>query len=151
VQVEDHPIDYADFEGVIPAGQYGGGTVMVWDRGTWTTDEDALRGLEKGSLRFRLDGEKLNGSWSIVRIGGRAARGDKNWLLIKRTDAEARSEDEYDVARERPESVVTGRDLVSIADGNGATWNSKRGARRRASPARGAASMRANGSRKRAL
>src|SRR5436853_592392 len=68
VEVEDHPIEYGGFEGIIPAGQYGGGTVLLWDRGTWTPEEDAARGLAKGSLKFRLDGEKLRGSWALVRI-----------------------------------------------------------------------------------
>ena len=74
VQVEDHPIEYADFEGIIPHGEYGGGTVLVWDRGTWTPEEDPERGLASGALKFSLDGEKLSGSWALVRIHGRSAR-----------------------------------------------------------------------------
>src|SRR5215213_8078283 len=66
VQVEDHPLEYATFEGVIPQGEYGGGTVMVWDRGTWEPEEDAANGFKQGKLKFRLHGEKLHGSWALV-------------------------------------------------------------------------------------
>ena len=99
VQVEDHPLDYADFEGVIPAGEYGGGTVMVWDRGTWEPEiEDPSGSLRSGKLKFRLDGEKLNGSWALVRMGGRTGEDGKNWLLIKHDDEAARPARKYDVA-----------------------------------------------------
>ena len=74
VHVEDHPIDYGDFEGIIPKGQYGGGTVLLWDRGTWTPEGDPRAGLQKGKLKFRLDGEKLQGRWTLVRMGGRARK-----------------------------------------------------------------------------
>ena len=74
VHVEDHPLDYGGFEGVIPKGQYGGGTVLLWDRGTWTPEvPDPDEAYRKGSLKFRLDGEKLHGHWALVRMGGRAA------------------------------------------------------------------------------
>src|SRR5277367_5509105 len=86
MQVEDHPVDYAGFEGVIPEGEYGGGTVMVWDKGTWTPDlpnVDAM--LKKGDLKFTLYGEKLGGSWALIRTRGFG--GSKNsWLLIKHKD-----------------------------------------------------------------
>src|SRR6478735_4549900 len=84
VHVEDHPLDYASFEGVIPEGEYGGGPVIVWDRGTWRPEEDPHRGYEKGHLVFTLDGEKLHGSWQLVRMQGRD--GGKAWLLMKRDD-----------------------------------------------------------------
>jgi bifunctional non-homologous end joining protein LigD len=87
VQVEDHPMEYGGFEGIIPKGQYGGGTVMLWDRGTWEPHEDVDEGLQKGSLKFALRGEKLKGNWALVRMGGRAANESKpNWLLIKEHD-----------------------------------------------------------------
>ena len=99
VQTEDHPLDYGEFEGVIPQKQYGAGEVLLWDRGVWIPeDADPLAALRKGRLHFRLEGEKLQGSWTLARM-----RDEKNWLLIKRNDDEARSD--YDVTEERPESV----------------------------------------------
>src|SRR5688500_7327324 len=86
VEVEDHPLDYASFEGVIPEKQYGAGAVIVWDRGTWAPAADARQGLAKGELKFRLDGEKLKGGWALVRMKGRAEGGRENWLLIKEKD-----------------------------------------------------------------
>src|SRR6186997_1538849 len=84
MHVEDHPVEYGSFEGIIPAGEYGGGTVLLWDRGTWEPLEDPHQGLRKGALKFRLDGEKLQGKWTLVKIKGRNARDDeKSWLLIK--------------------------------------------------------------------
>jgi bifunctional non-homologous end joining protein LigD len=77
VQVEDHPIEYGGFEGTIPKGQYGGGTVMVWDRGDWVPLGDVDPGLEDGHLNFELHGEKLKGTWALVRMHGRASRSDK--------------------------------------------------------------------------
>jgi bifunctional non-homologous end joining protein LigD len=91
VQVEDHPREYGDFEGVIPEGEYGGGTVLLWDRGTWTlAAPDPAAAYERGALKLRLDGEKLHGDWRLVRMGGKA-RGERreNWLLIKERDAAA--------------------------------------------------------------
>src|SRR5580704_17779949 len=91
VQVEDHPMDYGGFEGIIPKGQYGGGTVMLWDRGSWEPHVNVDEGLQKGSLKFALHGEKMKGNWALVRMGGRAANESKpNWLLIKEHDAEER-------------------------------------------------------------
>ena len=124
MQTEDHPIDYGDFEGIIPAGQYGGGTVLLWDRGTWEPLEDPHQGLRKGALKFRLDGEKLKGKWTLVKIKGRDARDDaKSWLLIKERDEYVRPKGEYDVTRERPESVATGRTLEEIAADRDRVWN----------------------------
>jgi len=115
MQTEDHPIEYAGFEGIIPEGEYGGGTVMVWDTGTWepeTPDVDA--GLRKGELKFALQGKKLTGSWVLVRTRGRpGARSDRPaWLLIKHRDGSASSED---LATTQPRSVVTRRLLAEIA------------------------------------
>src|ERR1700680_1486198 len=87
MQVEDHPIDYADFEGVIPEGEYGGGTVMVWDQGTWEPEvEDVDAALQKGDLKFTLHGKKLKGSWVLVRTRGYGRSSDRSWLLIKHRD-----------------------------------------------------------------
>jgi len=102
MQTEDHPLDYGEFEGVIPEKQYGAGEVLLWDKGTWTPeDRDALEALRKGRLHFRLDGEKLHGSWILTRTRGNEDR--PAWLLIKRHDEEARAS--YDITAERPESV----------------------------------------------
>ncbi len=90
VQVEDHPIDYNKFEGTIPAGEYGGGTVMVWDRGTWSPEHDAHKSLKKGHLSFFLNGEKLHGLWHLVRLKKRRGESKDNWLLIKSNDEAAR-------------------------------------------------------------
>ena len=87
VETEDHPLDYGDFEGTIPKGEYGGGTVMLWDRGFWATDGDAAKALRKGELKFTLVGEKLQGAWVLVRLRNDRERGKRtNWLLIKRHD-----------------------------------------------------------------
>src|SRR5690242_16079513 len=90
IQVEDHPIEYGGFEGIIPAGQYGGGTVMLWDQGTWEPQagyEDVDKGLRDGSLKFVMHGTKMKGKWALIRMGGRAANERKpNWLLIKEHD-----------------------------------------------------------------
>src|SRR5229473_7423028 len=92
MMTEDHPIDYGDFEGIIPEGQYGGGTVLLWDRGTWEPLEDPHQGLRKGALKFRLEGEKLKGKWTLVRIKGRDPREEgRTWLLIKERDEFVRS------------------------------------------------------------
>src|SRR5665213_1834142 len=83
VQVEDHPIEYGGFEGIIPKGQYGGGTVMLWDEGTWTPHGDADEGLANGRLKFTLHGKKMHGDWALIRLGGKAADGNKpTWMLL---------------------------------------------------------------------
>ncbi len=123
VHVEDHPLEYAKFEGIIPEGQYGGGTVMVWDRGRWEPEEDPHQGYRRGKLKFRLEGEKLHGSWALVRMGGRAGGGGKNWLLIKHADAAAKPVNKYDVLKREPESVVSGRDLDEIAADADRVWS----------------------------
>jgi bifunctional non-homologous end joining protein LigD len=117
--VEDHPLEYATFEGTIPENEYGGGTMMVWDRGTWQPDEPSVeRSVAKGELKFSLHGEKLHGSWVLVRTGGRGggSRDDRSWLLIKHRD-EAASEE--DIAETRPYSVASGRLLAQIASDEG--------------------------------
>ncbi len=115
VRVEDHPLEYGDFEGVIPEGQYGAGPVLVWDRGRWLPEGDVDEGLRTGKLEFQLQGEKLTGSWRLVRMRTGKAAGDDNWLLIKRRD-EAAGPRGFDVTRKRPESVVSGRTLEEIGE-----------------------------------
>lgn len=114
MQVEDHPVEYADFEGVIPAGEYGGGTVMVWDRGTWEPEQaDVNAAIEKGDFKFTLHGKKLKGSWVLVRTRGYGGRGRKtSWLLIKHRDQYASTED---ITEEEPYSAKTERLLADIA------------------------------------
>jgi len=119
MQVEDHPIDYANFEGVIPEGEYGGGTVMVWDKGTWEAEvPDVDAALEKGDLKFTLFGKKLKGSWVLVRTRGFGSTpSKKSWLLIKHRDQYA---SERDVTADEPTSVLSHRLLADIArDGGG--------------------------------
>jgi bifunctional non-homologous end joining protein LigD len=126
VQVEDHPIEYGGFEGIIPKGQYGGGTVMLWDEGTWEPHGDADEGLEKGRLKFTLHGKKLQGDWALIRMGGQAAGEKKsNWLLIKEHDGKERGPYDPCVTVEEPNSVVTGRDLDAIAANQDHVWGSQ--------------------------
>jgi bifunctional non-homologous end joining protein LigD len=107
VEVEDHPVEYGTFEGTIPKGEYGGGTVVLWDRGKWTPLDDPREGLRKGHLRFSLDGHKLHGLWDLILMRGRESPGGKrNWLLVKARDKHARPLDRYDVTQARPESVA---------------------------------------------
>ena len=113
MQTEDHPIEYNQFEGVIPEGEYGAGTVMIWDRGTWEPEvEDVERALAKGDLKFTLHGRKLRGSWVLVRMRPR------QWLLIKHRDKVAST---LDITTTKPRSAVSRRTLASIARSAGAT------------------------------
>ncbi len=109
--VEDHPIDYGDFEGIIPKGQYGGGTVMVWDRGTWVPMGNGSADYHAGQIKFRLAGEKLAGGWTLVRTGR-----DNQWLLIKERDIYARALAEGDILEQAPKSVLSGRSIEQISD-----------------------------------
>ncbi|TIS85743.1 DNA ligase D [Mesorhizobium sp.] len=126
VHVEDHPLEYGGFEGTIPKREYGGGTVIVWDRGTWTPIGDAHRGYAKGHLDFELRGEKLGGRWHLVRMAGKPREKRENWLLIKGDDAAARTEGDPDILDERPESVVTGREIKDVASEE-LGWSSRTG------------------------
>jgi bifunctional non-homologous end joining protein LigD len=126
VAVEDHPLEYAGFEGTIAKGEYGGGSVIVWDNGTWTPLGDAHRGLKKGHLEFELHGKKLNGRWHLVKMHGKPAEKRENWLLIKGDDEFARSVDEADILEERPESINTGRTIDEL-EGEPPGWSSKTG------------------------
>jgi bifunctional non-homologous end joining protein LigD len=113
MQTEDHPIEYNQFEGVIPEGEYGGGTVMIWDRGTWEPEvEDVDRALAKGDLKFTLHGKKLRGSWVLVRMR------DRQWLLIKHRDKVASTSD---ITAAKPRSAVSSRTLAGIARAAGAS------------------------------
>jgi bifunctional non-homologous end joining protein LigD len=117
MQVEDHPLEYGNFEGVIPEGEYGGGTVMVWDNGIWIPEsDDAGAALEKGDLKFTLEGKKLQGSWVLVRTRGFGSKPDKSWLLIKHRDKYA---SDKDITVSQPRSVLSKRLLADIARGNG--------------------------------
>ncbi|MBS0546393.1 MAG: DNA ligase D [Proteobacteria bacterium] len=143
VEVEDHPLDYGDFEGTIPKGQYGGGTVQLWDRGYWIPEGDPHEGLKRGDLKFTLEGERLGGSWVLVRMKWGKKSGDSkrtNWLLIKHRDGAA-EEGNGDKLLKDPKSVASGRTLKQIELGTGkaptpfmsrrnkatagAVWNSK--------------------------
>jgi len=128
VQVEDHPMEYGGFEGTIPKGQYGGGTVMLWDTGTWEPVGDADEGFRTGRLKFILHGHKLQGHWTLVRMGGKAAQESKpNWLLIKEHDEYERSADAPAIVDEAPDSVITQRDLDAIASASDHVWDSRTG------------------------
>ncbi len=115
VEVEDHPLDYNSFEGTIPKGEYGGGTVIVWDRGTWSPAFDAAKGFAKGHLEFDLTGEKLHGRWHLVRIKGKPSQKRTNWLLIKGDDQHAAPD--RDILADRAESVQTARSIEDVAAG----------------------------------
>ena len=119
VEVEDHPLDYGDFEGTIPKGQYGGGTVQLWDRGYWSPEGmTAAEGLEAGDLKFTLEGERLHGSWVLVRIKNWSGGKRVNWLLIKHRDQFAREGDE-DALLAEDRSVASGRAMDQISAGTG--------------------------------
>ena len=134
VQVEDHPMEYGGFEGIIPKGQYGGGTVMVWDRGTWEPHGDVDEGLEKGSLKFALHGEKMKGNWALIRMGGRAANESKpNWLLVKEHDALERGPGDVPIIEAAPDSALSGRSIDEIARAKDRVWDSNRGELKQAS------------------
>lgn len=130
MQVEDHPIEYNAFEGTIPQGEYGGGTVMLWDRGTYSyggTDPDPeeglRRGYQEGDFKFVLNGERLKGSWALVRMRGDRP-GKPQWLLIKHKDGHAVPGS--DVTAEHEKSVASGRTMDEIAGGKSRVWHSNR-------------------------
>jgi len=136
VEVEDHPMEYGGFEGIIPKGQYGGGTVLLWDRGVWAPQGDADKDLREGNLKFVMQGEKLSGGFALIKLKGKpnARRGssaaaypeDRGWLLIKEKDPAARPEAELDITAARPESVATQRTLEQIAADRSYVWHSNR-------------------------
>jgi bifunctional non-homologous end joining protein LigD len=127
VQVEDHPMEYGGFEGTIPKGQYGGGTVMLWDEGTWEPLSDPDAALAKGNLKFVLHGQKLQGKWVLVRMGGKAANEAKpNWLLIKEHDEYEQTAEDPPITEKAPNSVLTQRDMDAIANEKDHVWQSNR-------------------------
>jgi bifunctional non-homologous end joining protein LigD len=116
VRTEDHPLSYATFEGTIPKGQYGGGTVMLWDRGTWApVAGKSAKDLEKGHLHFVLQGERMKGEWLLIRLKPRGTEKSENWLLRKIDEAEAGATDE--LVETGLTSIATGRTMVEIAEG----------------------------------
>jgi bifunctional non-homologous end joining protein LigD len=146
VHVEDHPIEYGTFEGTIPKGEYGGGTVLLWDRGTWEPHGDVDEAMEKGKLGFTLHGNRLKGDWALVRLRNRDKkdRGRDNWLLIKEQDSVAKSGGKLAVERET-KSVKSGRELEEIAESN-KVWHSNRNkAKQEASAGRKAQKKRPHG------
>lgn len=118
VATEDHPLAYGDFEGTIPKDEYGGGTVMLWDRGRWTPKGDPEKGLRKGKLSFELDGEKLHGSWALIQL--KSSDDPKNWLLIKEQDDVAQDDDDW--LEDNSRSIVSGRSMDEIAAAPGRVW-----------------------------
>ncbi|HVX13653.1 MAG TPA: DNA ligase D [Pirellulales bacterium] len=123
MHVEDHPLEYGGFEGIIPQGEYGGGTVMLWDHGTWEPVGDGRKGYQNGKLEFVLHGKKLSGRWHLVRRGGRGASDERSWFLFKARDEFA--SDGADITAEEPLSVTTGRDLDEIAEEADRVWGPK--------------------------
>lgn len=128
VQTEDHPLEYGEFEGIIPEGEYGGGTVMLWDRGEWSLTHGAIEDLREGMLKFTLVGEKMHGDWALVRIGGKKKPDSKEWLLLKERDGLARPESEYCLLDEMPRSVATGRTMREIAADQDNIWMTRQAA-----------------------
>ena len=126
VQVEDHPLDYGGFEGVIPKGEYGGGTVMLWDRGTWQADRRPGRGtMPPASSSSACTGERLQGGWTLVRMGGGKAKGKDLWLLIKERDEHARDGGKGD-GSDDDRSVLSGRTMSEIAAAPERVWQPSR-------------------------
>jgi len=141
MQVEDHPVDYAKFEGVIPEGEYGGGTVMVWDYGTYQPETaDVTAAIRKGELKFSLKGKKLLGSWVLVRTR------DRQWLLIKHRDNYAA--EGIDVAEVAPASILTRRTLAEIAEDEGGDIRKASSGDPRKIPERSAVKRRKKGQKK---
>ena len=126
MHVEDHPLEYGDFEGVIPPKQYGAGTVMVWDRGSWLPRTDPDEAYAKGRMKFELEGEKLKGGWNLVRSRSGKYGGENSWLLFKEADEFARLGPEALIAEDRPDSVATGRSLEQIAADADRVWHSNK-------------------------
>ncbi|MGE0666764.1 MAG: non-homologous end-joining DNA ligase [Sphingomonadales bacterium] len=140
VRTEDHPIDYGDFEGVIPKGNYGAGTVLLWDTGSWEPIKDPRKGLKDGRLEFVIHGEKLKGRWALIRMRNREGEKGENWLLVKGDDDEA--DRDGDITEAARKSVLSGRTLEAVAEDPGRTWKSGGGKKGRAkTPAKGKAGV----------
>jgi bifunctional non-homologous end joining protein LigD len=128
MHVEDHPLEYGSFEGTIPKGEYGGGTVMLWDKGVWIPiDEDPVAAYKKGNLKFILKAKKLQGAWKLIRI----RHDDKTWLLIKVKDEAAKTLKAYDVTQEEPLSVISNLDLDEIANKSKKVWHSDKASKKK--------------------
>jgi bifunctional non-homologous end joining protein LigD len=136
MQTEDHPLDYGDFEGVIPEGEYGGGTVLLWDRGTWEPEGDAEEMYRRGRLNFTLHGDKLRGGFHLVRTAPRGKSGKSSWLLFKSKDETAQPGSDDRILVEQPASVASGRDIASVAEDPDHVWTSKAVAKTRSSAKR---------------
>lgn len=134
VHTEDHPLEYGKFEGTIPKGEYGGGTVMLWDRGTWRPIGDPHEGHRKGNLKFELHGERLKGRWALVRMGRPDDSGKENWLLIKEHDDFARPGSDSGAVDEFQTSVDSGRAMDEIATGRSRVWHSNKSEQQTAAP-----------------
>lgn len=132
MMTEDHPYDYAAFEGVIPAGNYGGGNVIIWDNGTFelTEPDDGVKGIRQGKLAFKMYGKKMFGEWALVKIKGRSPKGNE-WLLLKHRDGYANAD--VDVTEVAPQSVVSGKTVEQIGDSTN-FWQSNRPASGRGAP-----------------
>lgn len=122
VQVEDHPLEYGDFEGIIPRGHYGGGTVMLWDKGIWHKLKEDKKNIKHDVITFELQGKKLKGIWKLIRIKD----DPKNWLLIKGQDEEAVSQEDYNIVEEQSLSVLSGRTMNEIAENRDIIWESSK-------------------------
>ncbi|MEO8202651.1 MAG: DNA ligase D [Betaproteobacteria bacterium] len=149
MHVEDHPLEYGQFEGTIPKGQYGGGTVMLWDRGTWAPVGDPKASMRKGHLKFDLEGEKLQGRWALIRThSSKYGSKAEAWLLVKDNDAHARRGMDARIVDAEPDSVASGRSIEAIAAGDSNVWHSNRSAAenvRRGAVKKAASSARAGG------
>src|SRR5205085_2303568 len=132
MMTEDHPYDYKDFEGVIPAGNYGGGNVIIWDEGTYelTEPDDGVKGIRQGKLAFKMYGKKMFGEWALVKIKGRSPKGNE-WLLLKHRDGYASAD--VDVTELAPQSVISGKTVDEIG-GSTNFWQSNRPASGRGAP-----------------
>lgn len=132
MHVEDHPLDYGSFEGIIPKGEYGGGTVMLWDKGIWhPLDANPTKAYHEGHLRFALDAHKLQGRWDLFRF-----KDDKHWFLVKHDDEYAKSLEDYDITQAEPLSVLTGQSIEEIKDHYAQVWTQEgavKGTKKRAS------------------
>ena len=132
VHVEDHPLEYAEFEGVIPPKQYGAGKVLIWDRGVWTPHGDPREGYRHGVLKFQLDGQKLHGAWTLVRMHSRRNdprdNGKENWLLIKEQDGNAKRGKAGEIVEALADSAASGRRIDDIGGAGARVWQSNRGA-----------------------
>lgn len=142
MQVEDHPVQYGSFEGIIPEGEYGGGTVMLWDHGMWEPIGDARESYRQGRLKFALHGEKLKGRWMLVRTSRGEGSEKRQWLLFKERDEEAQPLSKVDILEKEARSVTTGRTMDEIAEDRDWVWNSNGDAKKqkpKGKPARAAA------------